>query len=271
MPSKPAAAVNPDDVCSLTDKGRSQLQGAGTSLSPEELEVLVRVDGRASAAQLARGARSLAPGRALEILGRLTEQELIAKGGSQPDAIPVDDFFTLDVPAAAAGGAASDIDTSMSRLQQQGYYVRIARRAAVERKLAEGQKLVVLVVEDEPHLGKLLLTYLKLEGFAPRLATGRDQIVAQLRQPPPPDLALLDVTLPDADGFEILARLRQHPALKALPVIMLTAKATRESVLRGLQGGADGYITKPFEIDVLMKGVKAVLGLDGSAAPPKKA
>ncbi len=67
-----------------------------------------------------------------------------------------------------------------------------------------------------------------------------------------PDLILLDVQLPDGNGFDILARMRQHPVLKNMPVIMLTAEATRESVLRGLQLGADGYVTKPFEPDVLV-------------------
>ena len=55
--------------------------------------------------------------------------------------------------------------------------------------------------------------------------------------------------------------MRQHPALKSIPVIMLTGKASRESVMRGLAGGADGYVTKPFEPAILVNGVKSVLGL----------
>jgi two-component system OmpR family response regulator len=72
---------------------------------------------------------------------------------------------------------------------------------------------------------------------------------------------LLDVLLPDVDGFEVLLKIRQHPSLRTMPVVMLTAKATRDAVLRGLAGGADGYITKPFEIEALIKAVKVVLGL----------
>src|SRR5262249_34514942 len=53
----------------------------------------------------------------------------------------------------------------------------------------------------------------------------------------------------DADGFDVLARLRQHAVLKSVPVVMITAEATREAVLKGLQAGADGYITKPVEPD----------------------
>ena len=62
-----------------------------------------------------------------------------------------------------------------------------------------------------------------------------------------------------------LLRLRQHPALKNVPVIMLTGKATRESVIKGLAGGADGYVTKPFEADALMHVVRTVLAQKAAA------
>jgi DNA-binding response OmpR family regulator len=149
-------------------------------------------------------------------------------------------------------------------LKQKGYYVRIARRPEEERKRPEGRKPLALVVDDDAHLTKLLQTCFKLEGFATRVAANREQIVAAFREPAAPDLVLLDVVLPDVDGFDILWRMRQHPALKAVPVIMLTGKATREAVLKGLHGGADGYITKPFDVEVLMSAVKTVLGAPGA-------
>ena len=97
-----------------------------------------------------------------------------------------------------------------------------------------------------------------------RLATNREEIVAALRRRPVPDLALLDIRLPDADGFEVLARIRMHPILKEMPVVMMTALAARESVLTGLQLGADGYLTKPFKREVLLRVVDAVLGVHKS-------
>ena len=97
----------------------------------------------------------------------------------------------------------------------------------------------------------------------------RDDIQIALRLVPMPDLILLDVHLPDADGFDILARMRQHPVLKSMPVIMLTGETTREAVLKGLKGGADGYVTKPFEADVLVAAVKAVLGLTPAPGGPE--
>jgi DNA-binding response OmpR family regulator len=124
------------------------------------------------------------------------------------------------------------------------------------------------VIDDDPNICTLLRMYLKLEGLDTRVATNREEIVAVIRQAPLPDLVLLDVWLPDANGFDVLAKMRQHPALKAVPVIMVTASATREAVLKGIQGGADGYVTKPFQIHPLIKAVKEVLGLKYDAGDP---
>jgi two-component system, OmpR family, response regulator len=78
------------------------------------------------------------------------------------------------------------------------------------------------------------------------------------------------VMLPDISGFDILQRVRGHPALRHVPIIMITGKATREDVMRALAAGANGYITKPFEFDVLTAAIKAVLGL-GIEPPPAEA
>jgi DNA-binding response OmpR family regulator len=117
-----------------------------------------------------------------------------------------------------------------------------------------------VVVEDDPQLARFISSYLAFEAFTVRTAANREQVLAEFKKLPLPDLVLLDVVLPDADGFQILASLRKHPAFCKVPVIMLTGKATREAVLQGLAGGADGYITKPFEPDALMAAVRTVLG-----------
>jgi DNA-binding response OmpR family regulator len=151
----------------------------------------------------------------------------------------------------------------MSSLQKKGYYVRIARRPAQSRERKEGWQPTILVVDDDPDLQKLIGTFFKMEGFNPRAAFKRADIPDALRQLPVADLILLDVQLPDGDGFHILAQMRLHPGLKAMPIIMLTAEATREAVLKGLRAGADGYVTKPFEPDSVVTAVKVVLGLSG--------
>ncbi|TMG76726.1 MAG: response regulator, partial [Betaproteobacteria bacterium] len=126
-----------------------------------------------------------------------------------------------------------------------------------------GSKYSILLIDDNVQFVAAVKMLLKLEGYEPHVAGSREEIVAALRSSPLPDAILLDVGLPGCDGFDILARVRQHPTLRAIPVIMLTALSSRKDVLRGLSGGANGYITKPFEHDALVKSLRAVLGLTG--------
>lgn len=265
-------AFQDQDVYALTDKGNAELRSAGTSLSAAELQVLVLIDGQATVAQIAQAARNLTPVEVNEIMRKLFGGSLITTA-TEPTSDGLESgFFSIAVPAGFFSNtetqANPEIDQGVSTLKQKGYYVRIARRPAAAREVKQGEQITILVVDDDPDLLKLLRTYMKMEGFAVRTAEKRDDIVAMFRQPPAPDLVLLDVQLPDANGFDVLAKMRQHPVLKAVPVIMLTGEATREAVIRGLQAGADGYVTKPFEPDHVVEAVKAVLGL--SPAPGKK-
>lgn len=258
--------VQDQDVYALTRHGKAELHEPGTSLSPAELEILVLIDGSSTVVQIANSL----PGKDLEV-ARSTLDRLRVSGHIGPasdvhsDAIDATGLFGSRGTGGAVAGATAahrvEADTTVSSLRQKGYYVRIARRAAVERAPRAGARFKVLIVEDDPDLAKVLRTYLTLEEFVPRVAASRAEIIAAFRDPPVPDLVLLDVMLPDADGFDVLARMRQHPVLKAVPVIMLTAKATREAVLKGLLAGADGYVTKPFEVEALMQTVRSVLGL----------
>jgi CheY-like chemotaxis protein len=86
------------------------------------------------------------------------------------------------------------------------------------------------------------------------------RINAEVNKPLLPDLMLLDIMLPDADGLQILARLRAHSKFARLPVIMMTGKAEVADVKAGLAAGADGYVSKPFKVSALMMAVNLVLG-----------
>ena len=255
------------DVFVLTTRGLAELRQGDTRRTPDELEILVLVDGRSTVEQIAASARNLAPGAVQELLGALRSDGLVQPVSKTPpaDVIDAGDFFSINVPPHKHDPAGATMGREASRgvqtLRDQGYLVRIARRAETSHAPAPGHKPTVVMVDDDLVAGKLLRTYLTMEGFALRVATNREEIVAAFRQPPLPDLVLLDVTLPDADGFEVLFKLRHHPALKDVAVIMLTAMATREAVIKGIIGGANGYITKPFDIDILSKAVRAVLGM----------
>ena len=254
-----------DDVFALTTKGQNELHGAATSLPPSVLEVLVLIDGNATVDETAARTRTIGEEAVVNILGKLFQDGLIEIARDQAGSLDFVDFFQTKRPvgpsAAATAKAKKETAATTYLLQQQGYFVRIARRAKARKKPDETRTLSVLVVEDEPYLANMLKHVLTNEGFNVRTAKNRDEIVAEFRRGPRPDLVLLDVVLPDVDGFEVLLKIRQHPGLTTLPVVMLTAKATRDAVLKGLAGGADGYVTKPFEIDVLVKAVNVVLGL----------
>lgn len=253
-------------ILALTREGERELREPGTTLAPAQLEALVLIDGLSTAAQVVKRASNVAP----DML-RASLSELIGKGfvsvvaDTAHDALDPGDFFTIEpahtITSEAGEQVQAEADTDTEFLRRNGYCVNMARRPTVERKPVEGRKLMVFVVDDDPDICNLLQLYLKLEGFDTCTAANREEIVTVFRRTPLPDLVLLDVWLTDVNGFDVLAKMRQHPVLKKLPVIMLTAEATRAAVLKGILGGADGYITKPFQIHPLVKAVKTVLGL----------
>jgi len=273
MAQKNAVVVYEHDVYVLSQQGEVELRESETSLSPTDIELLVRTDGKLTVADIAESMRLLAREAAIHAYGKLINRKLVTlHSGEKSDLHGMADLFSGKPPPPtrkAVTAAKAEASAGVSSLQKQGYYVRIARRNAARPPTAPGKALFAVVVEDEPHLAKFLKQYLSFEGFDACIAGNRNEIVAALRRASPPDLVLLDVTLPDADGFDILLKIRQHPVLKSVPVIMLTAKATREAVLQGLAGGADGYITKPFEVDALIKAVGTVLGLPKSPSAGK--
>lgn len=116
----------------------------------------------------------------------------------------------------------------------------------------------ILVVDDDPDILQFVEMNLDMEGFEAQTAlSGR--VALEVARERPPDLILLDVMMPELDGLTVLRRLRSSPATSSIPVVLLTAKALAEDRVRGLDLGADDYITKPFDIEELMARVKAVL------------
>ena len=254
------------DIYAVSDKGEAELKRGSTDLSQAALEVLVLLDGRSSMAEIAQRAKALGGEEVRRTAQWLVQQDYI-KPATLEQELNIDfSYFFADQPAAEpsaedAERARSEAERGTAALKLDGYYVSIARRSAKKREPAAGASYTVLAVEDDPELQRALKFLLMMERFAPRIAGNREQILEALRASPLPDVVLLDVGLPDTNGFDVLARIRQHPQLAAIPVIMLTGQAQREDVMRGLVGGADGYITKPFDRDVLLTAVRAVLGL----------
>jgi CheY-like chemotaxis protein len=120
---------------------------------------------------------------------------------------------------------------------------RIANLPPLAKTPAE---TVVLLVEDDPDQAALAELRLTMAGYQVHSVDRAKALSSYLRQQKRPDLLLLDVMLPDGNGFDILAQLRGRPEFSTLPIVLLTVKAELIDIRNGLDLGADGYITKPY-------------------------
>ncbi|WP_104203781.1 response regulator transcription factor [Billgrantia saliphila] len=116
----------------------------------------------------------------------------------------------------------------------------------------------VLVVDDEPNIVLSLEFLMQQAGFDVETAEDGETALAQV-EAAPPDLILLDISLPGISGFDVLEQLRQHPRYARLPIVMLTAHGREVEREKGLALGADDYVTKPFSTQALVEKVKSLL------------
>jgi two-component system phosphate regulon response regulator PhoB len=116
----------------------------------------------------------------------------------------------------------------------------------------------ILIVEDEDALATLLQYNLEKEGYRTELAGDGEEALRRIEETPP-DLVILDWMLPKISGIEVCRRIRARTETRNLPVIMLTARGEESDRIRGLDTGADDYISKPFSMTELTARVRAVL------------
>ncbi len=119
-------------------------------------------------------------------------------------------------------------------------------------------KMIVLA-EDEPQIAGLIEFKLKKEGYEVTWKENGEEALKAIKADKP-DLILLDIMIPVMDGYEVLRRLKEDENLKSIPVIMLTARAQERDVVKGIDMGAEDYITKPFHPAELLARVKRILG-----------
>ncbi len=116
----------------------------------------------------------------------------------------------------------------------------------------------ILIVEDEESLLKLESILLTTKGYLVQGATtGLAALEAVSAEAP--DLILLDIMLPELNGFEVCERIKKNPETKHIPIILLTAKKTPEDIARGKEVGAEQYITKPFKSAMVMTAIEQLL------------
>ena len=116
-----------------------------------------------------------------------------------------------------------------------------------------------LVVDDAPDIRLLADLVLSLAGFTVTAASSGSEALRKLTSGDLPDIVLLDVQMPDVDGWETLTRVREDPRTSELPVVLCTVKGLPEDTLKGWSLGCDGYLGKPFDINGLVDELNSVL------------
>jgi DNA-binding response OmpR family regulator len=157
--------------------------------------------------------------------------------------------------------ASLEIDKAKAELARRGFYVSIARMAGSQPYPVNGDAYSVLVIEDDPYLARTYEQLLAMMNCRATLVGNRVEIESALKVGTNFDLILLDLNLPDIGGFNILHLLSSHETLGATPVIVVSSDTSKESIIRALTLGADGYVTKPITVDNLTDSIRSVVGL----------
>ncbi len=126
-----------------------------------------------------------------------------------------------------------------------------------EKKRTRSTNHYVLVVEDDEEIRKYVCEQLRPEFHTKECVNGKEAYNMILTKKP--DLVISDVMMPEMDGFALCRKIRQNPNINSIPIILLTAKTTAEDNIEGLDRGADAYVTKPFNMDVLRKTVENLI------------
>jgi len=153
-----------------------------------------------------------------------------------------------------------DILIGARSLAQGNYFVNLARPRPP--RTIDPAKTTILIVEDDlPTLNILDMLLSRAAGYLTRKAQDVQTFVLAMQQLPRADAVILDLNLPgNVSGFKILAKIRAHPAIRELPVIILSGHCAPEYLLQGLSLGADAYLSKPAKSQAVFDALKAVLG-----------
>ena len=241
----------------LTDSGRAAWEDQDTAVPGEYRRLLWMMDVQGEGGVADKLAALYPPDMLQEWLGELEEIGLIervAQGDTASASIAADRTVGAD-PAKMAAAA----KIAGASLASTGAYLaleRLRNRTRVEKSPAD---TVILIVEDDPDQLALADLRVSMAGYKVRVADSVNGFLRALVDDGAPDLLLLDVMLPDGDGFDVLVKMRRHQALGALPIVLLTAKTDPGDIGRGLVLGADGYITKPYTKNLLVDVIERVL------------
>lgn len=190
----------------------------------------------------------------MEDLGLIEPATAGESGGSTFSTRDTDPTVAMDQASVRKESASAGV-----ALARTGAYIsadRLNKRPSPRKTPADS---VVLIVEDDPDQLALADLRVSMAGYKVRVATTVNAFLHSMLDDGPPDLLLLDVLLPDGNGFEVLVKMRRHPVLGSLPIVILTSENEPEDIGKGLLLGADGYITKPYTKNILADVIRRVL------------
>jgi len=256
-------------VYQLTPKGKAALATGDATVPLEYRRLLgeIEVGGHVD---VIRGRLRRFPDQLIEDwLKELVDLQMVEPGPETP----LDDFtFTGArvplMPSLADEDGKKLVKTTVvagATLLRSGSFLADERIANLPASTKAPADTDILLVEDDPDQVALAELRLKMAGFRVRSVERAKALSRVLREEARPDLLLLDVMLPDGNGFDILAQLRARPEFATLPIVMLTVKTELGDIRTGLARGADGYITKPYSKNQLAEVIARVLKLPAPA------
>jgi CheY-like chemotaxis protein len=232
----------------LTDAGRHAWESQDTAVPADYRLILWLLDFHGND-YAASAFRRFPEKLLLEWLGEMEELGLIERAvGEAAEDLPPPSAEPLDEEVSA-----------VEMLARGGAYIAEHRLRGRRPPAKPRSRIVILILEDDPDQLALADLRVSMAGYSVRVATSAEALTRSFTAEGPPDLLLLDIQLPDGDGFDILWKLRRHRAYHDLPVIMLTARADAEDIGKGLRLGADGYVTKPYSKNLLAGVIERVL------------
>ena len=266
-----------DSIYRRTELGDKAMRGQAGKMRPEMIRVLALISSEAHYDVIKKRAIRIPEDEIIATLATLVKHGLLEcqEAGEDSD---LDFTAHFAKPAPVAPVLSPQDQQRLDHVAQDGH--DILTKTGSFTQLEPGaappdtilgkpwNEITVLIVEDDEIQARFAQNIVMKAGFKQRHAGIREEIVGELNKSPLPDVVLMDVELPGVNGFEILGRMRQHPKLKAVPVIMLTALASQEDVFKGLSLGAAAYISKPYKKQTLIDTIVRTLGLKPYADQP---
>lgn len=167
-------------------------------------------------------------------------------------------------PPPALKRPPEDIIIGARAVKKGDSFINMTRSRPARR--VDPAKTTILLVEDDTTTRLILDVICKKAGYQTRQAADAPSFIAAIQKKPLPDAVILDVELPgNVSGFKILAKIRAHPILKALPVIILTVHSEPADLMQAVTLGTDAYLTKPAKASSLLESLAAVLGSSTAA------